>query len=401
MFKYFASFILIISLNLFSSDDAINEFTYNWLKRINDFIDDKRYDDAERELTQLSRKYFQNEQTYERALINQLFGNYYAIQGKYDLSVEYYEKALNFKKMPWITGMQVRKNLAQCHFQLTNYKESARLLEQYKSIALKRNQLFSPTDMVMLGVSYYLYGEYEKAYTEISNANLNSIDYKEDWLRYELVLAIKLEKNQEAVELMKLLVFVNPDKKEYWKQLSGFYYTQDLDSQSLAGLELAYEKQTLSKEKEFLDLARYYLYKNLPQKSVSLIESGIDDSYIEKTKENYELLADAYFLLKDRPTGIIYLRESFNVSNDANTAFKIGRFAFEEEDWKTAIQYFKEAQKLEYDNDIGRLDLLIGISFYEINDSENALVYLNNALDYEESKTSAEGWISFINELNS
>ena len=51
----------------------------------------------------------------------------------------------------------------------------------------------------------------------------------------------KLEKFNER-KLLKLLVFINPDNKEYWKQLSGFYYTQDFDDKSLAGLELLYEK---------------------------------------------------------------------------------------------------------------------------------------------------------------
>ena len=69
----------------------------------------------------------------------------------------------------------------------------------------------------------------------------SSTTYKEDWLGYELSLAIQLEKYKRAVEVAQLLIFVNPDKKEYWKQLSGLYYTQDDDDVSLAGLELAYE----------------------------------------------------------------------------------------------------------------------------------------------------------------
>ena len=65
-------------------------------------------------------------------------------------------------------------------------------------------------------------------------------------------MAIQLEKFNEAIETAQLLIFVNPDKKEYWKQLSGLYYTQDDDNESLAGLELAYEQNTLTKEKEYL-----------------------------------------------------------------------------------------------------------------------------------------------------
>ena len=61
-------------------------------------------------------------------------------------------------------------------------------------------------------------------------------------------------------------------KKEYWKQISGLYYTTNDENQSLAGLELAFEKDTLTKEKEYLDLARYYLYKELPQKAIKVLK---------------------------------------------------------------------------------------------------------------------------------
>ena len=41
--------------------------------------------------------------------MQQLYGNFYAIQGKYKEAIEKYENALRFKKMPLITGFQIRK----------------------------------------------------------------------------------------------------------------------------------------------------------------------------------------------------------------------------------------------------------------------------------------------------
>ena len=70
------------------------------------------------------------------------------------------------------------------------------------------------------------------------------------------------------------------------------YYTQDSDDESLAGLELAYERNTLTKEKEFIDLSKYYLYKNLPQKAIKAIKFGIDSGIVDESKDNYELLCN-------------------------------------------------------------------------------------------------------------
>tara|TARA_B110000091_G_scaffold139194_1_gene148831 strand:- start:118 stop:1329 length:1212 start_codon:yes stop_codon:yes gene_type:complete len=403
MYKYLLIFIILVAPApiLHSSDDAISQFTYGFLKRINEYIDDENYEEAQRDLDIFVRRYFLNEQSYERSLINQLYGNFYAVQGKYEEAIPWFVKSLKFKKIPLVTGLQVRRNLAQCYFQNSNYSGTIKILEEYKAISIKRGLLFAPTDRVMLGISYFKDDKYEKAYINISEANQLSTTYKEDWLGYELSLAIQLKKYAEAIETAQLLIFVNPDKKEYWKQLSGLYYTQDADNESLAGLELAYEQNTLTKEKEYLDLSRYYLYKNLPQKAIKTIRYGIDTGIVSESKKNYELLADSYFILKDRAKGIQYLEESLQLESDPNTAFKIGRFAFEEEDWNTAFKYLQEAKKLKYNKNPGRLDILMGIALYELGNYPKSKIFFNNALEFDESKISAEGWLSYLDDLGS
>ena len=401
MYKYLLIFMILVAPApiLHSSDDAISQFTYGYLKRINDYIDDENYVEAQRDLDIFVRRYFLNEQSYERALINQLYGNFYAVQAKYKEAIPWFVKSLKFKKMPLVTGLQVRRNLAQCYFQDSDYLGTIKILEEYKAISIKRGLLFAPIDRVMLGISYFKDDKFEKAYLNISEANQLSTTYKEDWLGYELSLAIQLEKYAEAIETAQLLIFVNPDKKEYWKQLSGLYYTQDADNESLAGLELAYEQNTLTKEKEYLDLSRYYLYKNLPQKAIKTIKYGINVGIVDESKKNYELLADSYFILKDRARGIEYLQESLKLESDPNTAFKIGRFAFEEEDWKTAFKFLQEAKRLQYEKSPGRLDLLMGISLYEMNDYKKANEYFTKALGFDDTKISAEGWISYLKDI--
>ena len=169
--KYLISILILFSFNLTADDDSISRFVYEYLKRINEFIDEQDYENAERELEIFARRYFLNEQSYERALINQLYGNFYAIQGDYTNAITWYEKSLKFRKMPFITGLQVRKNLAQCYFQSANYQETIRVLEEYIAIAKKRGQLYAPIDLIMLGISYYQTNDFIKSYENISLAN--------------------------------------------------------------------------------------------------------------------------------------------------------------------------------------------------------------------------------------
>lgn len=402
MYKIFISVFLVFSLfsiKIDASEDSINRFTADYLKRINDYISDDDFENAIRELTILSTRYFLNEQSYERALINQLWGNVYAMQAQYDKAIDSYEASLRFRRIPLITNLQVRTNLAQCYFQVKNFKKVIEVLLEYKEQAEKRGQEFSPKNRVMIGIAYYYEENFELAYQYISSANDMSIKYQEDWLRYELALAVQLDKIEEAIDTGQLLIYVNPEKKEYWQQVSGLYYAQKRDDESLAGLELAFDNNLLVESKEYVDLASYYLYKGLPQKAVKVIEYGFDKDFLESNNKNYELLADSYFIARDRENGIKALQSSLSIKEDEDVAFKIARFGFEDENWNLALKYFREAKKLGWNKTPGRLELLMGITQYELGNLSASMELFNIALNEEDTKTSAEGWINFIEDL--
>ena len=332
-------------------------------------------------------------------LINQLLGNFYGTQELYEQAIESYEAALRYKKLCLISNLQVRGNLAQAYFITKDYDNVIKVLSKYEEIAIKRGQEFSPLQKILIGLSYNYKENFQEAYTYIKSANESSLKYNEDWLRYELSLAYKLEKYNEATDLAQLLIYLNPDKKEYWQQLSGLYFTQEKDDKSLAGLELAYNNDLLFKNDEFRDLARYFLYKNLPQKAVKAMLDGFSGDYLDKTKENYELTADAYFLSRDRSQGIKYLQKSLEIDKDPKIAFKIARFAFEDEDWTLAIKYFEQSKGMGWNKSPGRLELLMGIANYELGNLQASLNLFNTALEQDETKVAAEGWITFVTDI--
>ena len=395
-------FLIILILSTFSveaDDCSISKFISDYLTRINTYILDDDYENAKKELDTLSFRYFKNEQSYERMLINQLLGNFYGTQELYEQAIESYEGALRYKKLCLISNLQVRGNLAQAYFITKDYDNVIKVLSKYEEIAIKRGQEFSPLQKILLGLSYNYKENFLEAYTYIKSANDSSLKYNEDWLRYELSLAYKLEKYNEATDLAQLLIYLNPDKKEYWQQLSGLYFTQEKDDKSLAGLELAYNNDLLFKNDEFRDLARYFLYKNLPQKAVKAMLDGFSGDYLDKTKENYELTADAYFLSRDRSQGIKYLQKSLEIDKDPKIAFKIARFAFEDEDWTLAIKYFEQSKGMGWNKSPGRLELLMGIANYELGNLQASLNLFNTALEQDETKVAAEGWITFVTDI--
>ena len=76
------------TVNVAADDCSISKFISDYLTRINNYIADDDYENAKKELDIVSLRYFKNEQSYERMLINQLWGNYYG-------TTEQYEEAIN------------------------------------------------------------------------------------------------------------------------------------------------------------------------------------------------------------------------------------------------------------------------------------------------------------------
>ena len=384
---------------VFSTEDTVSQAVARYLTRIHKYMEDEDWINAKRELEVTARRYFKNEDSYERALINQLYGQFYALQRDYKNAIPWFEKAIAKGRLPFAADLQVSYSLAQCYFQTGRYKDVIATLENYRDKASKRGQNMAPIQLMLLGIAYYQEQDTLNAYLNIAEANATATKLNEEWLQYEFALAVKLEKYDDAVRVGQFLIFVNPEKKSYWKQLSGVYYGSESEELSLAGLELAYENEVLDKEKDYIDLARYFMYKELPIKAVDVLNNGISIEKVKKTRKNYEFLADAYFLSKEKVQGIDALIKAESIESDANLSYKIARFAFENEDWSKSINYFKKAKDQGYDKYPGRLELLLGISYFEISQYQQALVYLNESLEIDQSTSAAEGWINYINDI--
>ena len=384
---------------VFSTEDTVSQAVARYLTRIHKYMEDEDWINAKRELEVTARRYFKNEDSYERALINQLYGQFYALQRDYKNAIPWFEKAIAKGRLPFAADLQVSYSLAQCYFQTGRYKDVVETLENYRDKASKRGQNMAPIQLMLLGIAYYQEQDTLNAYLNIAEANATATKLNEEWLQYEFALAVKLEKYDDAVRVGQFLIFVNPEKKSYWKQLSGVYYGSESEELSLAGLELAYENEVLDKEKDYIDLARYFMYKELPIKAVDVLNNGISIEKVKKTRKNYEFLADAYFLSKEKVQGIDALIKAESIESDANLSYKIARFAFENEDWSKSINYFKQAKDQGYDKYPGRLELLLGISYFEISQYQQALVYLNESLEIDQSTSAAEGWINYINDI--
>ena len=116
MFKYiFLLLILSFYQPVFSTEDTISQAVARYLTRIHKYMEAEDWINAERELEQTARRYFKNEDSYERALINQLYGQFYAMQRDYKNAIPWFEKAIadlaSIKYSPKLSDERIKFSL--------------------------------------------------------------------------------------------------------------------------------------------------------------------------------------------------------------------------------------------------------------------------------------------------
>jgi tetratricopeptide (TPR) repeat protein len=392
--------IFLISSPFSVADESISVWVRDYFERIHKAINEEDYDKALKELETADERYFRGGRTYEAALLYQLYGQFYALQNKYTEALPWFEKSLSTEKLPRIGAQEVRFQLAQTYFMVGRYENVIPLLNDYIDIGTRYAYPISARINLLLSYSHGRIDEYEEAYFHITQANNKADKPQIDWLEYAFSLAMKLNNLNDAQNLSTRLLFLQPEKKKYWNQASALYFAKDFEVDSLSALELAYENNTLNKESDFLLLSKYYLYQKSPIKTISVINDGISRKIVKENEDNLKLLSSAYFFSRDLDNGIKILIKAENISNDADLSFRLGTYAFDNENYALAIKSFNKAQKKGWNDVPGRIELIKGISYFELENFKKANENLLIASEFTDTKDTAEGWISYIKQFD-
>ena len=393
-------FITLLSSSfLVSSEETISRWMSDYFKRIHNHIGNENYEKAQYELEMGNNNYFRNGRTYEAALLYQLYGQFYAVQSQYTNAVPWFEKALATEKMPRIGAQEVRFQLAQTYFMIGKYENVIPLLDEFIRVGERYKYPVSARVNLLMSYSHGRLEQYEPSYFHIKQANNKSDKPQTDWIEYAFSLAMKLENLDDAEDLGTRLLFLEPNKKKYWNQVSALYFAKEFEVDSLSALELAYENDTLNKESDYLLLAKYYLYQKSPLKSVLVINDGIKKNIIKENEENLKLLSSSYFYSRDLENGIKILVKAEKISDDPELSFRLGTYAFDSEKYELAISSFKIAKDRGWNDIPGRIELITGISYFELDKVEEARSNLILATNFEDTKDTAEGWLSYINQF--
>jgi tetratricopeptide (TPR) repeat protein len=213
-----------------------------------------------------------------------------------------------------------------------------------------------------------------------------------------MLLSIYYERKEyaSAADVLEDLIVFYPDKKEYWKQLSGVRYQLRDDDEALSALQLAYLNGLLREENEVVNLAKFYAFKGMPYEGALVIEKGINDKIITPEKKTLQLLAECYLRANELEKASKALSRAAEISSDADLYIKLAHLHYELENWLATTETIKKALELGKVQNPGAVYLLQGIAFYEQRKIQQAISALDKAKQYQDTKSTADQWLTYV-----
>ena len=216
---------------------------------------------------------------------------------------------------------------------------------EWISIGTEKQFDLRPEGYATLATIYAQDSEWDNALKYITLALENSSVFVENWA--QLKFAIHTEKKEyfKALEVAQDLVRVKPKNKSYIEQMAGIYNIIKFEEESLASLEFKLQQNLLQKSSEYINLANFYLFKNLPIDSAKVVKKGLASGVLENNIKHNELLSNAFIVAKDFDNAIKALIQVTKLSDDSKYDYRIGQIYLQNSNYKQAIKFLKLARQ--------------------------------------------------------
>lgn len=368
---------------------AIDAKTFEKLMKAQELTEDGNHDEALAELDILKNK--GRISGYGKAQMWNFYAYIYASKEDYVNAIRAYTEVIAIEETPQALALQAKYTIAQLNFQLEKFD----LCIQYMNEWLQSTVKATPTAHIMLAQAHYQLKNYDNALVNVDKAVTLETQagrkVKENWLRLKSALYYDKGDYTNTAKTYEQLVQLYP-KTNYLKQLAGMYGELGKDSRRLAVFDSIYMNGELTKSGDILNLAYMYLGQDVPYKAAKIIEKGLNDKIIERTKKNVETLGNAWAQANQHDKAIPVLEEAAKLSEEGKLFARLAGVYFDAGDYQKAANASKNAAEKGSLKNPGNNYLLMGMSYSNIKKHSDALQAFRLAKKTKSILKDARAW---------
>jgi len=360
-------------------------------KRLNaafEAMEEGRYDEARAKLERLNPERLNPN---ERALAFRFLA--YAAIGQEDSAgaIRYFKKAVDQEIFLINEEVTIRFSIAQIQASLEQWEEVDDTLSEWFKYVEEPNGIA----YYLLAISRYQRDQFDEALAPALEALEVSNLPEERWLQLVAALYLQLEDFDSATPILEELV-IRFAKKQYWVQLSLIYAAGGDYQNALRVQQLAYAQDLLTTDEELQRLARTYLFHQLPYPAAGVLERGLEEGRIDPERGVLELLGNSWIAAREYENSIEPLQRAADLSEDGRLYLRLGQVRVRREDWKAATALIQKAIEKGGLVDIGKAQMLLGISYFGDDRQKLARRAFRRAREHESTRTDANAWLDHI-----
>ena len=359
-----------------------------------------------------------NLKSYDRSVMWNAWAFVYFSDGNYPKAMDAYARLINEPEVTIGLRVGALLSLAQLNLLEENYEKGIELILQWMSEV----ETITAQSYSLLGQAYYQTGDFKKALssmeTAVTMAEEEGYKPRENW--YVIMAAsigeMKKEIGEEEslyrqIDIYETLVDLYP-KKEYFIQLGGSYEQLGFEREYMSTLKIAYEKDLLDKESEYLALTQLLLLNEDATSALEVFESGqnkmitiVDEKteeekmvpVIKDTEKNLKLLADAWRMAQEIDKAIPVLEKAAKMSKTGESYVLLGNLYLSEDRLDQAADAILKGLEKGKIKKLSPVYLTLGQVYFELQKFDDAKKNFRIAARDKDKKIKqqANNWIKY------
>lgn len=360
---------------------------------------------------------------YDAAVLNQIKAQTLLQKNQLSQAIEPLEQALQLSdaRTPTYfderTTQEMLQFLSQLYFQEAATSKDPRRIsdlydrsERYIERWVKNNTRDNPD--VMLFYASLLYNRavqnadnpdknrLERALTVVDRAMRMSVHPKDNLWVLKLVCLQQLDRNEEAIDFLELVVSQKPENRTYWLQLAGLYVGQGKDIRAIITFERAQALGFMNSPKDNFNLVGIHFNLGQYERAAELLEKGLQNGTIENAEKNWELLAYSYQQLNRDFKAIDVLKQATNhFPKSGQLEYLISQNYYNLEKFDSALPHLEAAVRKGGGNRPHQTDLFLAFVAYELKKYDIALAAAERAIATPEGKAEGQRMKQAIEEI--
>ena len=394
--------LLLVSSFCFSapsnSAKTIETWVYYELLRIEEKESQKRYEEVEEDYRELIYESGWSSRSFDHAVILKKYGFFLIQRDRAEEGLEYIEWALRKRALEDRDAHNLEYVVGQINASFGNYEKALKKLLAWYDLGERRNWDLTPKGIALIGICYAQLENFKPALEYISIAIEQSNIFIKSWHELKFALHYKLGEFDNALDTSKSLVAFYPREKKYLEQMGAMYSELDFEIESLSSLEFGLTQKVLEKERDYLILSNFFMFKNVPIEASKVLKEGLKKKIVKRNSENLESLANSLIGSREYMEAADILKEASKLSKDPELPYRLGQIELNLSRWDRAIESFKVAENYGWDDEEGQIDYFIGICLIELKKLDEAATYLSKAAEAGKDE-SVKPWLEYIQYL--